>query len=225
MKLPHQKEGKVVDRNVETIDILPTIADVLGAKMQWQHDGISLLDDAHSRDRKIFYKENDYTIQNDGNSLMRRSLEKWEFQHDSGAIMKAVKRKIAVFGSHQGVQSLFDFADTKRIIGKNTVDVQRMKREDIRVAIRNGDEFNNVDLNSPVIPAILTGKLEADRNLPRFVLGISLNGKIYTVTRSIPDNLNHQRFYALLPEECFQQGKNEVDVLFLEEMRDQKTAL
>jgi hypothetical protein len=44
MKLPGETEGRVVDaRHVRTVDIVPTIADVLGVKIPWRTDGRSAL--------------------------------------------------------------------------------------------------------------------------------------------------------------------------------------
>ncbi len=56
IKLPHQQQGIVSDRNVETIDILPTIADALEIEAPWT-DGTSALDDTKpERDRKqVFF--------------------------------------------------------------------------------------------------------------------------------------------------------------------------
>ena len=44
MKLPGQQQGEVVDRIVETVDIFPTILDVVGAKASLRLDGRSLID-------------------------------------------------------------------------------------------------------------------------------------------------------------------------------------
>ncbi len=44
MKVPGQRRGEVVDRIVETVDILPTILDVLGANASLRLDGRSLID-------------------------------------------------------------------------------------------------------------------------------------------------------------------------------------
>ena len=49
IKFPHQEKGRVSDRHAETIDIVPTVADVLGAPIPWRVDGKSLLDDSGSR--------------------------------------------------------------------------------------------------------------------------------------------------------------------------------
>jgi hypothetical protein len=44
VKYPGQTEGRVVDsRHVSTLDVLPTIADVLGIKVPWHVDGTSVL--------------------------------------------------------------------------------------------------------------------------------------------------------------------------------------
>ena len=41
VKLPGQHEGRASDRNVEAIDILPTIADVLKIRLPWETRGSS----------------------------------------------------------------------------------------------------------------------------------------------------------------------------------------
>ena len=42
VKLPHQRRGRIISRPVRTIDLLPTIADVLGIRLPWRVDGRSL---------------------------------------------------------------------------------------------------------------------------------------------------------------------------------------
>ena len=44
VKTPHQRQSAVSDRNVESIDLLPTVADVLGIEIPWPTDGQSALD-------------------------------------------------------------------------------------------------------------------------------------------------------------------------------------
>ena len=52
VKLPGQTEGEVDDRPTETIDVVPTIADVLGVEIPWEVDGISMFDDDADRSDK-----------------------------------------------------------------------------------------------------------------------------------------------------------------------------
>ena len=44
VKLPHQTAGAISDSNVETVDVVPTIADVLATTVPYPIDGRSLLD-------------------------------------------------------------------------------------------------------------------------------------------------------------------------------------
>ena len=42
-KAPHQRAGRVVDRHMRTVDVLPTLADALAHRVPWRHDGRSAL--------------------------------------------------------------------------------------------------------------------------------------------------------------------------------------
>lgn len=54
VKAPGQSDGEVSDANIETVDIVPTIADVLDIDMPWPVDGHSALD-PDSGDAKTYY--------------------------------------------------------------------------------------------------------------------------------------------------------------------------
>ena len=56
IKEPYQKSGDVNDKNVEIIDILPTIADILDVRIPWTMDGTSMIDpDMVERPKKVVY--------------------------------------------------------------------------------------------------------------------------------------------------------------------------
>lgn len=48
LKVAGQREGEVVDDVASTVDVLPTLIDVLGIETDWEMDGHSLLDDSES---------------------------------------------------------------------------------------------------------------------------------------------------------------------------------
>lgn len=54
VKLPGQTEGSVIDGNALTLDVVPTIADVVGVDIPWDTDGISLASGTRSADTKPF---------------------------------------------------------------------------------------------------------------------------------------------------------------------------
>ena len=49
VKYPGQRAGVVDDRDAETLDIVPTVADVVGADLPWSVDGVSLLGEPQER--------------------------------------------------------------------------------------------------------------------------------------------------------------------------------
>jgi Sulfatase len=53
VKLPGQTEGEVDDRPTETIDVLPTIADVLDVEIPWEVDGASVFEDREERPARM----------------------------------------------------------------------------------------------------------------------------------------------------------------------------
>lgn len=53
VKRPGQDEGEVSDRPTETIDILPTIAEVVGVDLPWEVDGVSVLEDGPDRPARM----------------------------------------------------------------------------------------------------------------------------------------------------------------------------
>ncbi len=52
IKAPHQERGGPDDRNAETIDVLPTVADLLDVELPWPVDGVSLAGEPRSRPTK-----------------------------------------------------------------------------------------------------------------------------------------------------------------------------
>lgn len=54
VKLPGQTDGTVTDANALTVDVVPTIADVVGVDIPWEVDGISLASDIREGNTKPF---------------------------------------------------------------------------------------------------------------------------------------------------------------------------
>ena len=81
VKTPYQKEGFVSDRNVETVDIVPTIAQVLGIDLPMRVDGRSALDHTqHEKPTKSVFmggKRNTFLMPEMSRStnLLRESLK------------------------------------------------------------------------------------------------------------------------------------------------------
>ena len=85
-KSPGHRQGETVDTNVETIDILPTLAVALGVRLPWTTDGANVLDPAWSgRPAKTMLVAGGGTRRMAGPADLR------------GAVMERVRHKLALF--------------------------------------------------------------------------------------------------------------------------------
>jgi Sulfatase len=86
VKRPGQERGRISDRPVETIDVLPTIADALDVRVPWEIDGRSALAPAQPRRRTIVSKKfrHVYPVDTPGFTAAKRA---------------ALRRKLELFGA------------------------------------------------------------------------------------------------------------------------------
>jgi Sulfatase len=104
LKAPGQHRGRISDKPVQTIDVLPTIADVLDVRIPWQVDGRSALAPAEPRRREVIAKKfrNTYLVDTPG------------YEADKQA---ALERKLRLFGD-----GLYRFGPRPDLIGRRAPD-------------------------------------------------------------------------------------------------------
>ncbi|MDP9294907.1 MAG: sulfatase-like hydrolase/transferase, partial [Actinomycetota bacterium] len=61
VKRPHQTVGRIDDGLVRNIDVVPTVADVLGTKVWWQHDGRSVFSPAERGQQELVIPRRDFS--------------------------------------------------------------------------------------------------------------------------------------------------------------------
>ena len=200
LKVPYQEAGVVDDRNVETIDILPTIADALEIDMTWQTDGRSALDRSSTeRPEKII--------------LSGRTRE-FVVDPDSDSNGESLEQMLELFGS--GTRD-FLFADGAYadLLGQH-LDELGFGDAGIGVELDGEPFFENVDLDSPFLLTHVTGQIAAEPGrYPSRYLAIAVNDTVEAVTEMSPDT---SEFSALVPETAFRPGRNDVEVFFVAEV-------
>ena len=61
VKAPGQTEGEVDESLMRTLDVVPTIADLLGTRPRWRHDGRSAFAPVTSRRREVALPTRDFS--------------------------------------------------------------------------------------------------------------------------------------------------------------------
>lgn len=199
IKVPGQKEGFVSDRNVETIDILPTIVDALGIELNWRFDGRSLLQESlPARENKRVY-----------DTATRRVFS---FDPQVQAQKESLQRKLNWFGSNS-VSKIFTIGPFPDLPGKPLAEVQIGKPGQGRYELKGRQFLEKVDLEGPFVPAQITGNLRMPGAEQLPWLAVEVNGVVRAVTRPDADGT----FTAVVPEQAFRQGRNSVSVFQIEQ--------
>jgi len=201
IKAPHQKKGVISDLNIETIDILPTIAEILEIDLPWPVDGQSALDSSHpERKQKIIYNN---------------SSEMHVFEPIMDAKYKTLGRVIDVFGSGS-MDALFGIGSYSGLIGKEVLKDEIKLARGLEVRLQYRDLYSNLNLDAIFIPANVMGRIVTDQNVHQPLnLAVAVNGTIRAVTEAYMEN-REMRFSALVPEKSFRQGANEVDIYIVQ---------
>jgi hypothetical protein len=212
VKLPGQRDAAVSDENVESIDIAPTLAEVLGFELPWVTDGSSVFDErASSRPRKRVLSY-DWSPREDST---HRSKNAWlEYAGDQiGNIKKSVDYKFAHLVPNS---SFFQFDTSWSINARHTA----TKLIESGNAISEGEIF------------LTSGSLTAARESPENfaisrivgeVVGVSPNS-IVVMKLDGNDRLEvapviHGEFSLFIPETTYDKFVSGFEIYIMEDIR------
>jgi hypothetical protein len=194
VKYPGQRGGRVDGRAVRTVDILPTIAEVLDVQIPWQVEGTSLL----NRDHEL----SDVVVSHrDGTVLSTPVVEV------NRLMSETLRRKAAMFG--QGSDSLYAIGEHTELLGRNVNELPVRTSSETRVSFDGEDLFANVRTSDPFVTTRITGTIAGTTIDRKTELAVAVNGRVAGLTRTFVVN-GRQRFGALVPEESFRDGSNRV---------------
>ena len=194
IKRPGQRDGGGSDGPVESIDILPTVADVLGARLNFTVDGRSLLGGTRQRDHRTF-------IDRSFERVRRRDVT--DVLATSAA---SVARRVERFGTGD-LGAVFVVPGTADVIGREVIDFRIDSRE-VQGTLENQLGFANVDPQAETLPLLVRGRL-LERSRP--TLAIAVNGRLVATT--VPFEERRATWYStMIPEWALRAGRNEVGV-------------
>jgi hypothetical protein len=199
VKYPNQTRGTIDSRPVRSVDIVPTIADVLGVRLPWQVDGVSLLAPSPTRDIVVGAYSGD---------VVQASLVDMIRSRD-----ETLQHKVDEFG--EGHDSLFRIGTNKALLGR---DVSRVvdRSPAVEVEVEN-EQTLTVRRASGFIPARISGHVVDGRLGEGVELAIAVNGHVRGLTTWFWDDEDDvQRFRSLVPPGSFREGVNRVDVFLVQ---------
>jgi hypothetical protein len=198
VKYPNQTRRGVDSRPVHTVDILPTIAQVLGVRIPWEVDGVSLLGPIPNRD----------VVVTSHGEVVHASLA--EMRRNRA---ETLRHKADEFG--EGNDSLLRIGRNKALLGRDVSDVVE-RSPGVDVEVENEAALRNVRPASGFLPARISCHVSAGRLEEGVELAIAVNGRVRGLTTWFWDDLDDvQRFRSLVPEGSIHPGANQVDVFLV----------
>ncbi len=195
IKTPGQQAGAISDRNVESIDILPTIADVLGIDLQLPVDGVSVFDTVRpERETKILYRQ-DHPLRASSTIIREartpQALRPWfEPAGDPAAVYRVGPRP--------------------ELLGRNAEELSPDSNAPFEIELTRSSTSYSADPDE-LVPCFVEGRVvPPPRGEHAVHLAIAVNGTIQAVTRTYLLDGVRDRFSALLPESAYQIGENDV---------------
>jgi hypothetical protein len=184
LKAPGQTEGVIDDRNWQHIDLLPTVADLVGMEVPWRTDGISWVRQERTDPRKVYL-----------NTLSDRRVI------DGRGVFARIIRDPTAFPP-------LPPPPLQELVGTPVAELP-VEVADHRASLANVADYLDVDPAAGEVPALVHGTLPeaVPTGAP---LAIAVNGVIGAVVRAAEDD-GTRRFAGLVTDETlFRPGGNQV---------------
>jgi len=196
IKRPGQRRGRVDESPATSVDVLPTIADLLGAELPWKSDGRSLRGGPAPPRRTVRVGASE------GPDL-RRSFAEFTRQRDA-----FVGQLVRLFGS--GDQSLYAPPAQDGFDRALNEPSQIVRRPGAQVRLDSTRSFQSVDPTAPLVPVFVTGQVSGIGVGEQ--LAVAVNGRVAATTYTFEEG-GQTAFSAVVAPQSFRRGANSVQVL------------
>ena len=209
VKLPHQREGRRDPALARSVDVLPTITDVLDVPIRWGHGGRSAFAEITRQRRVVSLPTRDFrrTVSLGIEELRRRR-----------AAVRA--RRAAEFGT--GRSSLQRFGDpwasayrigpNQHLLGRRTAALEVRDSAALSARVRAPGLERRLPGPFPEVhPTHVTGTITGGAPGEQRDLAVAVNGRVEAVGRSFHLVRQEREFFSLLvPESALRRGLNRV---------------
>ena len=203
IKLPGQKKGVVSNKRVETIDIVPTIADILKIKIPWQVKGRSVFSDEPKKTTTAGALINMY-----GDSDRYASL----------------KHRVELFGADKDDKGLYNFGPYRSLIGLPTSSLKALPLKVVFTGEPEIGAHGEINTSNKALPCTISGRIEGSASLESpFHIALSVDGTVRTVTRTFDPAGKVAPFIITLPDGALKPGKSRIEVTVLSQVKQDET--
>ncbi len=208
VKAPGQRDGRVDDAVVRIVDVASTVAELLGTKVWWKHDGRSVFSAAARRRDRVSMSRRDFS------RVVSFSRAEFERRRHELRLWRARKygtgaESELLFGDPWA--SAYRIGPHSELIGRP---VPEVAAGTAHAEIANAELVARVNPAAKILPTRVTGRLPGTAPGAMRNLAVAVNGRIRAVGRSFHLRGRRMEFFSLLvPESALRRGRNSLEVL------------
>jgi hypothetical protein len=191
VKYPGQRRGGVSRVHTRTVDILPTIAEVLDVRVPFETDGEPISQRTRGGNVRLTTGRDEVVVQPLSLMLAQRRaiLDRTAFRLGTGGI--------------------FDLGPAPYLLGRRVPPLSVGLDPERAAGVEELGSYEDVDLEAEELPAFVAGELDGVDG--GTLIAISLNGRVAATTRSFVDD-GTVRYGAVVPPSAFVEGENPVGI-------------
>ena len=213
IKRPGQTAGQANDRNWEHVDLVPTIADLLGIRVPWRVDGVSQAGatDPRTGSDKVFYS-------------IPGVRQVFPGPPNQAKAFKGITDRL--LRPDHGYVGWFQFGRYADLVGERTGQVGVEAASGGGATVDGLDQYQQVDPGSGKVPAAVTGVLQPAPGVPqRPAVAIAVNGVIGAVSETFRERLSNGNslpegppvnFAGITPDTLFGKGANRIELFLVD---------
>jgi hypothetical protein len=209
IKRPHQRHGGISNSYVRTIDVVPTIASLVHAKIDWRRDGRSVFSRAAAQRHSVAMVARDFshTVRIGGREWeQRRKARRQEWASTFGTGFESTVRYGAPWAQ------LYRIGPNPELIGRPATSARAPTAG--RAQIANAGLLRHVNPAARLFPTRLEGRLSSNPPATRRDLAAAVHGRIVAVGRSFYLRGERTEYFSMmLPEDSLHAGRNRVELM------------
>lgn len=212
IKAPGQVVGRIDERPALSVDVVPTIAALLGTTVPWEVEGVTLVGEAPAA--RVPEVRSDDTEE-------RRVVTS-----TSGGYGPGLERKLELFDPRAGELRWVALGPYRHLVGRRLEELSGLSRSeaaaDCRAVLDQQPVVTSYDPGARYSPAWLTGGVECDSAIPpdSFVLA-AVNGLVAGSGEVVAGRRDRGEFSVMTAEAVWTPGSNRIDFLLASGAPDQ----
>jgi Sulfatase len=210
VKAPGQTSGEVNRAVVRNIDLVPTVADLLNARVPWSHDGSSAFAPAAGARKAIDMVTRDF------GQTIRIGLPEMERRRAANRRRRARtfltgEQSDLVFGSPWA--SLYRAGPHPELIGRRVAGLPAGTAGPVTANLANAGLPRSVNLEDELLPTRVTGTLDGVGPGESRDLAVAVNGRLWATGRTFHLRGRPFEYFSMLfPEEALVPGNNHLEI-------------